>query len=107
MSVILSLNAFHPDSSACLLIDGKLIGAVSEERFGETQNHISDFPVNPTRWALKERTGYGIVLNTSFNENEPVVDRPEQAIACFNRTEMDVLVLGMNIITKPDFKLKS
>lgn len=107
MSVILGLNAFHPDSSACLLIDAKLNVEVSEERFGDTQNHISDFPDNATRWALKERTGYGIVLNTSFNENEPVVDRPEQAIACFNRTEMDVLVLGMNIITKPDFKPKS
>lgn len=31
--------------------------------------------------ALKKRTGYGIVLNTSFNENDPVVDTPEQAIA--------------------------
>ncbi|GAB5447982.1 carbamoyltransferase family protein [Gymnodinialimonas sp.] len=53
--------------------------------------------------ALKARTGYGIVLNTSFNENEPVVDRPEQAIACFNRTDMDVLVLGRYIVTKPEF----
>ncbi|MBL4627959.1 MAG: hypothetical protein JKY00_07965 [Roseicyclus sp.] len=53
--------------------------------------------------ALKARTGYGIVLNTSFNENEPVVDRPEQAIACFNRTDMDVLVLGRYVVTKPGY----
>ena len=35
-----------------------------------------------------------MVLNTSFNENEPVVCRPEEALACFLRTQMDVLVLG-------------
>ena len=45
------------------------------------------------------RTGRGearrvpLVLNTSFNENEPVVCRPEEALACFLRTRMDVLVL--------------
>ena len=35
-----------------------------------------------------------IILNTSFNENEPVVCRPEQALQTFLRTKMDVLVLG-------------
>jgi carbamoyltransferase len=50
--------------------------------------------------ALKAKTGYGIVLNTSFNENEPVVDAPEQALACFKRTEMDMLVMDKFILTK-------
>ena len=50
--------------------------------------------------AVKMRTGYGIVLNTSFNENEPVVDTPEQALACFDRTDMDVLVLGNFVLVK-------
>lgn len=53
--------------------------------------------------ALKARTGYGIVLNTSFNENEPVVDTPDQAIACFDRTDMDVLCLGRFILVKPGY----
>jgi carbamoyltransferase len=35
-----------------------------------------------------------VVLNTSFNENEPVVCRPEEALDCFLRTQMDVLVMG-------------
>jgi len=35
-----------------------------------------------------------MVLNTSFNENEPVVCRPEEALDCFLRTKMDVLVMG-------------
>ena len=41
-----------------------------------------------------EITGVLIVLNTSFNENEPVVCRPEEALGCFLRTKMDILVLG-------------
>ena len=42
---------------------------------------------------LKKITGHGIILNTSFNENEPIVDTPAQAIDCFLRTDMDVLFL--------------
>lgn len=50
--------------------------------------------------AVKRRTGIGIVLNTSFNENEPVVDTPEQAVACFLRTDMDALCLGRYVVRK-------
>jgi carbamoyltransferase len=53
---------------------------------------------NPRYYRLietfRELTGIPIVLNTSFNENEPVVCRPEEALDCFLRTRMDVLVLG-------------
>lgn len=51
--------------------------------------------------AFKRRTGIGVVLNTSFNENEPVVDTPEQALDCFRRTDMDALCLGRYILRKP------
>jgi carbamoyltransferase len=44
--------------------------------------------------AFQERTGVPILLNTSFNENEPVVCKPEEALACFLRTQMDMLVMG-------------
>ena len=46
-----------------------------------------------------------IVLNTSLNENEPVVRLPEEAISCFLRTDMDVLVLGNCLVDRhsPDF----
>jgi carbamoyltransferase len=47
-----------------------------------------------------ERTGTPIVLNTSFNENEPIVNRPEQAIDCFQRTRMDTLVVGKAFLRK-------
>lgn len=53
---------------------------------------------NPLYHALIERfaalSGVPMVLNTSFNENEPVVCRPEEALDCFLRTKMDVLVMG-------------
>jgi carbamoyltransferase len=53
---------------------------------------------NPRYYRListfRELTGVPIVLNTSFNENEPVVCRPDEALDCFLRTNMDVLVLG-------------
>jgi carbamoyltransferase len=49
---------------------------------------------------VKKHTGLGVVLNTSFNENEPIVDTPEQAYACFARTEMDALVIGRFLVTK-------
>lgn len=44
--------------------------------------------------AFRDLTGIPMVLNTSFNENEPVVCRPEEALNCFLRTRMDVLVMG-------------
>jgi carbamoyltransferase len=47
-----------------------------------------------------DRTGVPIVLNTSFNENEPIVNRPEEALDCFLRTKMDVLVLGSTMIER-------
>lgn len=45
-------------------------------------------------------TGVPMVLNTSFNENEPVVCRPEEALECFLRTKMDVLVLGNHLVRR-------
>jgi carbamoyltransferase len=62
---------------------------------------------NPRYYAVIESffrlTGVPMVLNTSFNENEPVVCRPEEALDCFLRTKMDVLVLGNCLVRRePD-----
>ena len=54
MSVILGLNKDHSDSSACLLIEGKLIGAVAEERLGKRIKHDSSFPKNSIKWLMNE-----------------------------------------------------
>ena len=50
--------------------------------------------------AFRKLTGVPMLLNTSFNENEPVVCKPEEALACFLRTKMDVLVLGDFVISR-------
>ncbi len=50
--------------------------------------------------AFERLTGVPMVLNTSFNENEPVVCRPEEALDCFLRTRMDRLVLGDQVIER-------
>jgi carbamoyltransferase len=49
-----------------------------------------------------ERTGVPVVLNTSFNENEPIVCNPDEAAECFLRTKMDVLVIGPFVCRKPE-----
>jgi carbamoyltransferase len=45
-------------------------------------------------------TGIPMVLNTSFNENEPVVCNPQEALDCFLRTKMDALAIGDTIISR-------
>jgi carbamoyltransferase len=51
--------------------------------------------------SFEARTGIPVLLNTSFNENEPVVHRPEEAIACYSRTRMDALGIGGFWLEKP------
>jgi carbamoyltransferase len=62
---------------------------------------------NPRYWrlikAFEERTGVPILLNTSFNENEPIVNTPEEALDCFLRTRMDRLLLGNWMIDRRGF----
>src|SRR6202795_2817451 len=50
--------------------------------------------------AFRDLTGVPVVLNTSFNDNEPIVCRPEEAIDCLLRTQMDALVLGDFLVTR-------
>jgi carbamoyltransferase len=60
--------------------------------------------VSPRYYALidrfREKTGVPILLNTSFNENEPIVNTPEEALNCFLRTQMDMLVLENCVIER-------
>ncbi|MFN7985817.1 MAG: carbamoyltransferase C-terminal domain-containing protein, partial [Vicinamibacterales bacterium] len=60
--------------------------------------------VNPRYWNLLNRfgelSGVPILINTSFNENEPIVNTPAQAIDCFMRTNMDVLSIGSFVAKK-------
>jgi carbamoyltransferase len=49
---------------------------------------------------FRKQTGIPILLNTSFNENEPIVNSPQEALDCFLRTNMDMLVLEDFIIKR-------
>jgi carbamoyltransferase len=51
--------------------------------------------------AFERATGVPVVLNTSFNENEPIVNTPAEALDCFLRTKMDRIVLGNVVVTRP------
>jgi len=63
-----------------------------------------DKEVNPRYHALieafRKKSGIPILLNTSFNENEPIVNTPEHALECYLRTKMDMLVLGNYIVQR-------
>jgi carbamoyltransferase len=77
-------------------------------------NHVDDTgrlqtvteAANPGYYRLikefERQTGVPIVLNTSFNENEPIVMTPEQAVDTFQKTRMDVLVLGNLVVRRSD-----
>ncbi len=75
----------------------KRISAVNhEDNTGRLQSVARD--ENPMYYdlirAFERRTGIPVVLNTSFNENEPIVNTPAEAVDCFARTRMDVLSIG-------------
>jgi carbamoyltransferase len=79
------------------------ISAVNhEDNTGRLQSVARD--ENPMYYdmikAFERRTGIPVVLNTSFNENEPIVNTPAEAIDCFARTKMDVLSIGSFFCTK-------
>jgi carbamoyltransferase len=65
---------------------------------------------NPVYWGLikefEKITGVPVVLNTSFNENEPIVCTPEEALDCFLRTRMDVLVMGDHAIDREESRCR-
>jgi carbamoyltransferase len=60
--------------------------------------------LNPLYWRLIEEfrkiTGVPILLNTSLNENEPIVNTPGEALSCFSRTRMDAIALGPFLVTR-------
>jgi len=62
--------------------------------------------VNSLYWKLIKKfgdlTGVPVLLNTSFNENEPIVNTPQEALDCFLRTQMDVLVIGPYLLLKEE-----
>jgi carbamoyltransferase len=82
----------RPQIPAVTHVDGSgRLQTVSREVNERYYQLISDF---------YELTGVPVVLNTSFNENEPVVCTPRHAIDCFLKTRMDVLYLGNHAVRR-------
>jgi carbamoyltransferase len=71
---------------------------------GAARPQTVDAAVNPRFHALisafRDLTGVPMLLNTSFNENEPIVCTPDEAVDCFARTNMDLLVLGDFVVRR-------
>ena len=84
MSIILGINKDHSDSSACLLIDGKLIGAVAEERLGERLKHDSSFPKNSIKWLLKESNIKYSDINVIAVSNNSLSNLPNKFFHSFD-----------------------
>lgn len=66
----------------------------------QTVNQATNAPYHRLITEFAALTGVPMVLNTSFNENEPIVDTPAQAVDCFARTRMDVLVVHDTIVRR-------
>lgn len=81
----------------------KLIPAVTHVD-GTSRLQTVNHQTHPLYWRLIKEfqglTGVPVVLNTSFNENEPIVCSPADALDCFLRTRMDVLVLGTYMVVR-------
>jgi carbamoyltransferase len=88
---------------------GRIPAVTHEDGTGRLQTVEKD--VNPRYWNLLRRfgelTGVPVLLNTSFNENEPIVNTPGEALDCFLRTNMDVLVIGSFLLLKSTALKKS
>jgi carbamoyltransferase-like protein/glutamine amidotransferase-like protein len=93
-----------PDTGNCIVYNREIYVAV---------NHVDDTgrlqtvtrKENPLYYdlicAFHRKTGIPVILNTSFNEDEPIVCTTEEAIDCFQRTRMDVLAVGSYLVVKP------
>ncbi len=69
MTIVLGLNAYHGDASACLLRDGKLVAAAEEERFRRVK-HWAGFPTEAVRWCLSDaRVDLAQVAHVAVNQD--------------------------------------
>lgn len=82
----------------------RIPGVTHQDGTGRLQTVEKD--VNPLYWKLLKRfeeiSGVPVLINTSFNENEPIVNTPGEALDCFLRTKMDTLVMGSFVVLKSE-----
>jgi carbamoyltransferase len=109
---------FETDYSSPFMVMAYKIKAAQRDRIaavthndGTGRLQTVEKDVNPLYWKLIKRfsefSGVPVLLNTSFNENEPIVDTPAQALDCFLRTQMDVLAMGPYLLLKTENQTSS
>ena len=105
MKTNLDLNDCQIGSSiccdgVCLTITNILNDSFSVNIGEETVKKTNNLKYYNLINSFYELTSVPIILNTSFNENEPIVNTPQEAINCFQRTDMDLLVIGNYVISR-------
>ena len=92
------LNVFKAKQKA--LVEAPAIVHVDETARVQLVSKDSNEKFYNLIYSFYKLTGVPILLNTSFNENEPIVCNPKEAFDCFERTNMDSLILNNWIITR-------
>jgi len=97
---ILGINAYHPDSSACLIKDGKLLAAVEEERFLRIK-HWAGFPKESISYCLKEaKIGLGDINYIALNRNPKVNFYKKVIFILLNRPSLSLIRSRLSNILK-------
>ena len=91
MSIILGINKDHSDSSACLLINGKLVGAVAEERLGERIKHDSSFPIHSIKWLIKSNNLKYSDINYIAVSNDPMANFIPKILHSFDFSSFNLI----------------
>jgi carbamoyltransferase len=90
MSIILGINKDHSDSSACLLIEVKLIGAFAEERLGNRIKHDSSFPKNAIKWLISTAGIKYSDINIIALSNNALSNLPYKVMHCFDFSSVNL-----------------
>src|SRR5262249_15992837 len=94
---MLQVYPVRPEKRACVPAITHVDGSGRLQTVSRTSNALYWSLIR----AFRAVTGVPMVLNTSFNENEPIVLKPEEALDCFLRTHMDLLVMGPHVLQRP------
>src|ERR1700730_871190 len=90
--IILGLNAYHADSAACLMVDGKLVAAAEEERFRRIK-HWAGLPTNAIEYCLREAgISLGDVEHIAINRNPGVNNWRRLAFVLTHRPDLRLMM---------------
>jgi carbamoyltransferase len=99
---ILGINAFHPDSSACIVVDGKVVSAIEEERLVRLK-HWAGFPNNAIKACLDSaEIGFGDIDKIAINRDKGAHKKEKVLFTIKNRPKLSNLIERINNRKKVD-----